>query len=48
VGVILLVAGIIGFTVSLFFWSSWGGFGARTTGAGGSTIVTEQYTEPQI
>jgi len=48
VGVILLVAGIIGFTVSLFFWSSWGGFGARAAGAGGSTVVTEQHTEPRI
>ena len=48
VGVILLVAGIIGFTVSLFFWSSWGGFGARAAVAGGSTVVTEQHTEPRI
>jgi hypothetical protein len=47
VGVILLVAGIVGFTVSLFFWSSWGGFGARTA-AGGSTVITEQHTEPRM
>jgi hypothetical protein len=26
-GAILLVIGIIGFVLSLFFWSSWGGFG---------------------
>jgi hypothetical protein len=26
-GVILLVVGVIGFAVSLAFWSSWGGFG---------------------
>jgi hypothetical protein len=26
-GVILLVVGIVGFVVSLVFWSSWGGFG---------------------
>jgi hypothetical protein len=26
-GVILLIVGIIGFIISLFFWSSWGGFG---------------------
>jgi hypothetical protein len=25
-GVILLVVGIIGFVISLAFWSSWGGF----------------------
>jgi hypothetical protein len=30
-GVILLVVGIIGFVLSLAFWSSWGGFGGRTT-----------------
>ena len=27
VGVILLIVGIVGFVTSLFFWSSWGGFG---------------------
>ena len=28
-GVILLVVGIIGFVLSLAFWSSWGGVGGR-------------------
>jgi len=28
-GVVLLVVGIIGFCLSLAFWSSWGGFGTR-------------------
>jgi hypothetical protein len=27
VGVILLIVGIVGATLSLVFWSSWGGFG---------------------
>ena len=27
VGVIVLIVGIVGFVTSLFFWSSWGGFG---------------------
>jgi hypothetical protein len=37
VGVILLIVGVIGFVISLFFWSSWGGFGAgNTTVARGS------------
>ena len=27
VGVILLIVGIVGFVISVFFWSSWGGFG---------------------
>ena len=47
IGVILLIVGIIGFAVSLFFWSSWGGFGTRTAGAGRSTIITE-HTESQV
>ena len=34
-GAILLIVGIIGFVVSLFFWSSWGGFGGRGDGGGG-------------
>jgi hypothetical protein len=44
VGVILLIVGIIGFLVSLFFWSSWGGFGHGTAGAN-TTVVREQRTE---
>lgn len=27
IGVILMAVGAFGFVVSLFFWSSWGGFG---------------------
>ena len=40
-GVILLVIGIVGFVVSLVFWSSWGGFGGprRTEGRDTTTIV---------
>ena len=30
VGIILLIVGIVGFATSLFFWSSWGGFGRAT------------------
>ena len=32
VGVILLIVGVVGFVTSLFFWSSWGGFGGRDPG----------------
>ena len=39
-GAILLVVGIIGFVVSLFFWSSWGGFGSR--GGGSNTTVIDR------
>jgi hypothetical protein len=28
IGVILMVAGAVFFVISLFFWSSWGGFGS--------------------
>ena len=40
-GVILLVIGIIGFVVSLAFWSSWGGFhGPRRTDGPADTHTT--------
>ncbi len=39
IGVILMVVGIVGFVVSLFFWSTWGGFGA---GAGRDTTVIRE------
>ena len=35
VGYILLVVGIVGALISMIFWSSWGGFGGRTTVAEG-------------
>lgn len=35
VGVILMVVGSVGLVVSLVFWSSWGGFGARNATASG-------------
>jgi hypothetical protein len=41
-GVILLVVGIIGFLVSIAFWSTWGGFGtpaARRAPEGGNTTT---------
>jgi hypothetical protein len=40
VGVILLVVGAVGFVTSLFFWSSWGGFGARDT-----TVIHDRVVE---
>jgi hypothetical protein len=39
-GVILLVVGVIGLFASLIFWSSWGGFGNRESGGGGSSAHT--------
>ncbi len=37
IGVILLIVGVVGFATSLFFWSSWGGFGASGTAAATGT-----------
>jgi hypothetical protein len=43
VGVILMIVGAVGLVVSMIFWSSWGGFGARDTGGGGqNTTVVER------
>jgi len=41
-GVILLVVGIIGFLVSLMFWSTWGGFGGERSDRGQNTTVVER------
>ena len=44
-GVILLVVGVIGFVVSLVFWTSWGGFGGpprRSDQGGQNTTVVER------
>ncbi len=41
-GVILLVVGVIGFIVSLLFWSSWGGFGGVGRDRGNSTTIVER------
>jgi hypothetical protein len=39
-GVILLVVGIVGFVVSLAFWSTWGGFaGAQARRDGNNSTV---------
>jgi hypothetical protein len=48
VGVILMIVGILGLLVSLVFWSSWGGFGARDTAAGGgqNTTIVERDRNP--
>jgi hypothetical protein len=43
-GVIMLVVGVVGFVVSLVFWSSWGGFngGATPKDGGNTTTVVER------
>ena len=38
VGVILMIVGGLGLVISLIFWSSWGGFGARAT----TTVVRDE------
>ena len=46
VGVILLIVGILGFVLSLIFWSSWGGFGGAgaSGGAGSAGTASPQTT----
>lgn len=44
VGVILLIVGIVGFVVSIFFWSSWGGFHGA---AGTTTVIRDEHPEPR-
>ena len=44
VGVILMIVGAVGLIVSMIFWSSWGGFGARDGGGGQNTTVVERDT----
>ncbi len=53
IGVILMIVGAVGFVVSLFFWSTWGGFGGggyrrqRTvTGSDGVTRREDIYERP--
>jgi hypothetical protein len=41
IGVVLMVVGIVGLVLSLIFWSSWGGFGARRDA---TTVVREDTT----
>ena len=41
VGAILLIVGIVGFVLSLFFWSTWGGFG-RAHDPRTATVVRER------
>ena len=35
-----MIVGAVGLVLSLIFWSSWGGFGARTT----TTVVRDEPT----
>ena len=46
IGVILLIVGIVGFLTSLFFWSSWGGFGGRAAGATDRAAGIQPPTTP--
>ena len=48
VGVILLIVGIVGFVSSLFFWSSWGGFGRSSSGADTTTVIREHGPASRI
>jgi hypothetical protein len=47
IGVILMVAGVVGFLVSVIYWSTWGGFGgwtrSRTTYRSSDGRVVEEH-----
>jgi hypothetical protein len=40
VGVVLMIVGLVGLVLSLVFWSSWGGFGARASSR--TTVVRDE------
>ena len=42
VGVILMIVGAVGLLLSLIFWGSWGGYGAR----GGRRVTTYEDAPP--
>ena len=44
VGVVLMIVGAVGLLLSLVFWSSWGGFGAR--GSSTTTVVRDEPPTP--
>jgi len=44
VGVILMITGAVGLVVSMIFWSSWGGFGARDAGGQNTTVIERDRT----
>ncbi len=44
VGVILMIVGAVGLVVSMIFWSSWGGFGARDGGGQNTTVIERDRT----
>ena len=48
VGVILMVVGIVGFVVSLCFWSSWGGFGRAGAPGRDTTVIRERNTVDHV
>ena len=42
VGIILMIVGGLGLLLSMFFWSSWGGFGGTTAGPRERTVVRDR------
>lgn len=40
IGLILMIVGLVGFVISLVYWNSWGGFGARRYPYRGRSVVT--------
>lgn len=42
VGIILMIAGLIGLAMSAMFWNSWGGFGNRSATSVDRTVVRDR------
>jgi hypothetical protein len=48
VGVILMVVGTLGLVLSMLFWNSWGGFGARSVVVEDGAPVRRRVVEREI
>ncbi|HXH88735.1 MAG TPA: hypothetical protein VNI55_09035 [Gaiellaceae bacterium] len=47
IGVILLIVGILGLIISMFFWQSWGGFRTRSTYVEGGPVRRTRAVAPR-
>ena len=48
IGLILLIVGILGIVLSMFFWSSWGGFGGGRRGGTSTTVAPPGSTTTTV
>ncbi|MDQ6847969.1 MAG: DUF6458 family protein [Candidatus Dormibacteraeota bacterium] len=48
IGIILLIVGILGIVLSMFFWSSWGGFGGGRRSGSSTTVAPPGSTTTTV